>query len=186
MISARAFPTHCKTKTTPTRRSNVFTPAISKFLSSQYPSFFLEIGVRLSHAPTPLPSGLRNSPASPAAFKTESCLRCTRCTELFLFQRVPHTARSWRENALVLTGLHLQNKQNIIPAEEEKVLHLNVHSSPTHWSHPTCPRCTVCVCVWLSVCEGENGLMRSWRRQCAPSVISSSEPMALLLLFDAP
>lgn len=30
VISAWAFPTHCKTKTTPTRRSNVFTPAISK------------------------------------------------------------------------------------------------------------------------------------------------------------
>lgn len=74
VISARESPTHCKTKTTPTRRSNVFTPAISKFrrwFCSQYP------GVRLPHAPTPLPRGLRNSPASPAAFKTETCLRCT-------------------------------------------------------------------------------------------------------------
>lgn len=30
VISAWPVPTHCKTKTTPTRRSNVFTPAISK------------------------------------------------------------------------------------------------------------------------------------------------------------
>lgn len=44
VISACTFHTHCKTKTTPTKRSNVFTGAISKFplpISAQYPDFLL-------------------------------------------------------------------------------------------------------------------------------------------------
>lgn len=88
MISARAFPTHCKTKTTPRRRSTVFTPAISKFPSAD---LFSSVSPDQSssdrlRAQTPLlpPGGLRRSPASPAAFKNLPALQ-TRRTELVFF-----------------------------------------------------------------------------------------------------
>ena len=88
MISARAFPTHCKTKTTPRSRSTVFTPAISKFPSAD---LFSSVSPDQSspdrlRAQSPLlpPGGLRRSPAAPAAFKNLPALQ-TRRTELVFF-----------------------------------------------------------------------------------------------------
>lgn len=148
------------------------------------PRWLIRGCLRLPDAPTALPRGLRNSPASPAAFKTETCLLCTRCTVpffsssflFFLFQRVPpHSCALGEENKTK------QKKRASEPVFPPLKRNRNIlKSSPLRRASQSDTRGS---CHWTEVqrvCERASGLLRSWRRRCAPSVINSSSGPAPL------
>lgn len=146
--------------------------------------------LRLPDAPTALPRGLRNSPASPAAFKTETCLLCTRCSVPvfsllpFLFQRVPpHSCapgkkktKQNQKRASKQVFPPLKINQNILKSSPLS----SVHPSLTHGACVTGRRCSACVRQRAGYCApGGDGAL--------PSVINSSSgpaPLCCVMLVE--